>query len=329
MSKLLRWGIVGCGDIANKAVAPAIIAHPACRLAAVCSGSRARAEEFAASHQAEQAFDDFDRFLACGLDCVYVASRVFQHEEQTRRALEAGRHVLCEKPMAMNATECERMLDAEAKAGRKLGVAYYRRLYPAWRRAVEAARAGEIGGLVAARFLLTSFWGLSPENPKYWRVKKSLSGGGPFADIGTHRLDLLVELAGAPLSVAAFLDCREHAWDVEDTGAAAMRLPGQAHATAVVSGCAGARHDDFDIVGTEGAIFLPGLKETVIFEASGRKATENHPLPPNSHYPLLDDFVQAVLTGARPVCPGEEGAKTTRVLDAIYRSAARGTVETV
>ena len=321
MSRKLRWGIVGCGDITEKRVAPAIKAHPECELAALCSGSLARAQELAESHGVDRAFDDLDAFLREDLDCVYVASRVFQHAEQAMAALRSGRHVLCEKPMALNTRECEAMLTAEAAAPGKLGVAYYHRFYPSWLRAKELAASGALGDVVAVRIMLSSFWRISPDDPKYWRVRRALSGGGPLVDIGTHRLDMLVDLLDEPEQVCAFMATRHHEWDVEDSCVIAMRMRNSVHAEAAVFGDVSMRRDEFEVLGTKGSVLLRPLGECIEVHRGGDCTAEELPLPENVHYPLVADFVRAVVENGLPACPGSEGIKTTRIVDAAIQSA--------
>ena len=324
MSKPLRWGIVGCGAITENRVAPAINAHPQSKLVAFCSGARGRAEDYARRHGAERGTDDLAAFVRSDLDCVYVASKVCQHAEQTLAALEAGKHVLCEKPMAMNAAECRRMIEAAAAAGRKLGVAYYRRFYPVWVRAKELAASGALGEIAAVRIAHGSFWDLRSDDPRPWRVVRKLSGGGPLADVGSHRLDLLVDLLGLPKTVSALADCRRHDWDVEDAAALLMGMDGGAFATAQVLGDMRPPCDEFDIYGTEGSVSAPGLRVRIQIQADGKTWREDRPPHDNVHYPLIHDFVQAALADQAPRCDGEEGAKTTRIMDAAYASARDG-----
>ena len=327
MSDKMRWGIVGCGDITNKRVAPALNDHPECEVVAFCSSSMERARDFAERHGARTAYDDLDAFLREDLDCVYVASRVFQHAEQTIRCLDADKHVLCEKPLAMNAGECDAMLAAEERSGRRLGCAYYRRYYPAWERAKEIAKSGALGDLVVVRIMLSSFWEIDPEDPKYWRVRRKYSGGGPLADIGSHRLDLLVDLLDTPAQVGAFMETRHHEdWDVEDCCILAMRMRGGVQAEAGIFGNVAERRDEFEVYGTRGAVLLPGLGTEVKTFIEGNGRSESLPLHKNVHYPLIEDFVRYVQTGRAMRSTGREGAKTTRVIDAAVRSAESSTI---
>ncbi|HEX2491865.1 MAG TPA: Gfo/Idh/MocA family oxidoreductase, partial [Blastocatellia bacterium] len=131
----LRWGLIGCGDISRKRVAPALQDIPDCEFIAV---SRARvdlAEAFVNEFGAKRWYGDWRELIANDeIDAVYIATPVYLHAEQTLAAAEAGKHVLCEKPMAMNPDECEQMIAACRFEGVTLGVAYYRRFYPVIRR---------------------------------------------------------------------------------------------------------------------------------------------------------------------------------------------------
>ena len=114
----IGWGIVGCGDIANKAVAPAINAQPDSRLVAFFSNTPERAEEMRAAHGAARAYSDLGDILADDeIQAIYVSSPVHRHAPETIAAAEAGKHVLCEKPMALDVAEAERMIAACDAAG--------------------------------------------------------------------------------------------------------------------------------------------------------------------------------------------------------------------
>jgi predicted dehydrogenase len=123
--KVLGWGIVGAGDIVRKRVAPAIVDLPNCELTAIVRADAARAEEFAREFGARRWYSTADEmFVDPEIDAVYVATPVYLHAPQTIAAAEAGKHVLCEKPMAMNSDECDSMIAACEANGVKLGIAY-------------------------------------------------------------------------------------------------------------------------------------------------------------------------------------------------------------
>src|SRR4030095_14623612 len=127
----LRWGLIGCGDIARKRVAPALSESPRSELVAVSRANRDLLDEFADAFRVPNRFADWRELAASDdIDAVYIATPVNLHAVQTIAAAESGKHVLCEKPMAMNVAECDRMMAACQAINVKLGIAYYRHFYP-------------------------------------------------------------------------------------------------------------------------------------------------------------------------------------------------------
>ena len=150
-SRPVRWGLIGCGDISEKRVAPALRDAPGSALVAVARAQADKAADFAARHGASRSYADWrDLVRDEGLDAVYVATPVRLHAEQAVAAAEAGKHVLCEKPMALDPASCERMIAAARAHDVRLGVAYYRHHYPVVRRLRGLIDSGEIGGPVLA-----------------------------------------------------------------------------------------------------------------------------------------------------------------------------------
>lgn len=154
---VLKWGLIGAGDIVRKRVAPALIDLPNCDLVAVSRGRAELAEAFAAAFGVKRWYADWREMLVDdGIDAVYVATPVYLHAEQTIAAADAGKHVLCEKPMAMDTAECDRMIAVCRANNIKLGVAYYRRFYPVLERVWQILASGEIGNAVFAQITLSN-----------------------------------------------------------------------------------------------------------------------------------------------------------------------------
>src|SRR5258705_8008831 len=150
-SKIIRWGLIGCGDIAGKRVAPAMRNSPVCELVAVSRAQSKLAEEFAKEFGARRWYADWRDLLQDEeVDAVYIATPVHLHAEQTIAGAEAGKHVLCEKPMALSVVECDLMLAACESNNVKLGIAYYRHFYPVVKRVKDVIVSGEIGGPIVA-----------------------------------------------------------------------------------------------------------------------------------------------------------------------------------
>ena len=141
----IRWGIIGCGDVARKRVAGAIQSDPNSELVAVCRRDEAKLRAFADEFEVSVATTSADEVIAsAAVDAVYIATPVNLHCPQAIAAAAAGKHVLVEKPMAMSTVDCDAMIAACAKADVRLGVAFYRPFYPIIHRMQELIQSGEI-----------------------------------------------------------------------------------------------------------------------------------------------------------------------------------------
>jgi len=317
---LFRWGLIGAGDIAGRRVAPAMRDSPASRLVAV---SRARAElapAFATEFGAERWHARWQDLVGDrGIDGVYVATTVDVHAEQTIAAAEAGKHVLCEKPMAMTAAECDRMIAACRASGVTLGVAYYRRFYPAVQRVKALVAAGAIGAPVIAQMNAFEWFDPGADHPRRWLLDRARAGGGPMMDFGCHRLEVLVNLFGRVRSTAALTANVVFRREVEDTAAVILQFESGPCATVTVTHAAGDRQDTLDVFGTQGSIRCDNLNAgrlRIVTEAGER--VEMHPPAANVHLPLVEDFVEAVAARRAPAVDGTIGRDIAAIEDQIY-----------
>jgi len=318
--KKLRWGLIGCGDISRKRVAPALNAMPECELVAV---NRARAElaaDFAAEFGARRWHRDWRDLLADDeIDAVYVATPVSLHAEQTVAAAEAGKHVLCEKPMAQDVAECDRMIDACRAHGVALGIAYYRHFYPVIQRAKELIASGGIGRPVIAGINAFERFNPAPGDDRYWLLRKAQAGGGPMMDFGCHRIEVLINLLGPIIEVRSLMGRALYEREVEDTALALFSFSGGAHGSLAVTHAAFESRDTLEIFCSNGSIHIPALNrgEMRIRTADGEKVEQ---LPPhgNIHQPLIEDFVAAIIEGRDPVVDGMKGREVQRLLELMY-----------
>ena len=263
--RTVRWGLVGCGDIARKRVAGALRDAPNSELTAVSRAQAELAEGFAREFGASKHYADWHELVGDPeIDAVYIATPVDVHTEQAIAAAEAGKHVLCEKPLAMTVAECDRVIDACAKAGVKLGVAYYRRFYPVLRRIGEVLRSGEIGVVVMAQINAFETFNPEPGEPRHWLIEKKRAGGGPMMDYGCHRIEVLTNLLGPIRDVQAFTDQIRLQRDVEDTSGTFFKFEGGARAMLVVTHAAFESQDTLDLYGSDGSIHIPVLNEGVL-----------------------------------------------------------------
>lgn len=316
----LRWGLIGCGDISRKRVAPALLDIPECELIAV---SRARvdlAEAFANEFGAKRWYGDWRELIADDeIDAVYIATPVYLHAEQTVAAAEAGKNVLCEKPMAMNPGECEQMIAVCEFEGVALGVAYYRRFYPAIRRIKEIIASGETGKPVIAQINAFERFNPSPGGDRYWLLEKSKSGGGPMMDFGCHRLEILLNLFGPIERTAAVIGRALFDREVEDACIAGFEFENGMQASLAVTHAAFESQDTLDIYCSAGSIHTTSLNrgEIRIVTAAGERI-ESHAPHANLHQPLIEDFTRAALDGREPEVGGDVGRAVAMIEEEIY-----------
>ncbi len=318
----LQWGLIGCGDIARRRVAPALRDAPGSSLFAVARAQFELAEDFAREFGASKTYMDWRELVADpGVDAVYVATPVDLHAEQSIAAAEAGKHVLCEKPMALSLAGCDRMIAACRTNGVKLGIAYYRRFYPVIERMRALLKQGEIGQVVLAQMNAFEHFNPQPGEPRFWLVEKARAGGGPMMDFGCHRLEVFVNLFGPVEVTAAFVDPIFYKRDVEDTAGAFFRLDGGARGVLLVTHATPLPLDTVDIWGSEGSLHVGNLNQgdLLVKTASGERQ-EQHPPHRNLHQPLVEDFVRAITEDREPAVNGEVGRDVSRLLDRIYRS---------
>jgi predicted dehydrogenase len=303
---MLNWLVIGIGDITRKRVLPAALAEPRSRLYAVLTRDPRKAEEYPGAHM----FTELGEALGdSAIDAVYVASPVALHAQQTIASLRAGKHVLCEKPVALDLAQAETMAAAARESGRLLGIAYYRRLYPKLMRAKQLMDEGAIGKplLVEANY---HGWLESPE--RGWLKDPALAGGGPLYDVGSHRIDACNYLFGKPVRATGLLSNALHELAVEDSATTLIEYAGGVHAVVDVRWNSRIPRDQFRIVGVEGEINLdplngPALKLTL---PSGEVREEALPAHANVHYPAVENFVGAVLDGTPLACPIDQAIWT-------------------
>ena len=320
----LKWGLIGAGDIARKRIAPALRDLPDCELTAVSRRRAELAEEFAAEFGVRKWFPDWRDLIADKeIEAVYIATPVYLHCEQTIAAAKAGKHVLCEKPLAMNTRECSEMIEVCRVNNVKLGVAYYRHFYPVIERIKQIIESGEIGKVVVAQMNAFEFFDPLTDNPRRWLLEKSKSGGGPMMDFGCHRLEVLTNLFGQVERIESLVANVLFEREVEDTATAIMQFDNKICANLTVTHAAIEARDTLDIFGSKGSIYVAVLNKGELKIKTGNgERIENHPPHQNVHQPLIAEFTEAVLNDRDPLLNGEIGKIVAQIVENIY---AKGT----
>jgi 1,5-anhydro-D-fructose reductase (1,5-anhydro-D-mannitol-forming) len=322
-SGMLNWIVVGIGDIAIRRVIPGIQAEPRSRLYGVVTRDPAKAARL---HT--RVWSSLDEALADPIargdaeneaQAVYIATPVFLHEPQAIQSFRAGRHVLCEKPLAMNFAEARLMLQASKDAGKTFGVAYYRRFYPKVQRAKQLLAAGAIGKPVLAELTCHS-WLDGTESERNWLIDPAKAGGGPLYDIASHRIDVLNYLFGQPLRVSGHLSNAVHHYAVEDNATVMIDYANGVRGIVDVRWHSKVRRDECRIRGTDGEMELSPLNGPELTYPGGKEQLAAHD---NLHYPMMENFVNAVLDKAPLISSGESAIWTDWVTEQVMLQAQR------
>ncbi len=293
---MLNWIVIGIGDITIRRVIPAVLAEPRCNLYGLVTRDAAKAAPYNT-----RSWPSLDEALKDpAIDAVYVGTPVFLHAPQTIQALRAGKHVLCEKPMAMNEPEARLMVDAARESGKVFGVAYYRRCYPKVQRAKELIAQGVIGKPVFAE--LTNHMWFDGTGHRGWLFDPAKAGGGPLFDIASHRIDVLNFLFGPPQKVAAQLSNAVHHYAVEDNATVMIEYPEDVRGVVDVRWNSKINRDECRIRGTDGEMEMSPLNGPDLIYPGGR---ESLPVHANVHLPTLSNFVDAVEGKGELLASGE------------------------
>lgn len=293
---LHNWIVVGIGDITRRRVIPAIQAEPRSRLYGLITRDPAKAAPYNTRIWAtlEEALTDPN------VDAVYVGTPVFLHAPQAIQSLRTGKHVLCEKPMAMNEAEAKRMVQAAEANGKIFGAAYYRRCYPKLQRAKQLLEQGVIGKPVFAE--LTNHMWFDGSGGRGWLFDPAKAGGGPLFDVASHRIDVLNFLFGQPLRVSGQLSNVVHHYAVEDNATVVIEYESGVRGIVDVRWHSHVARDECRIRGTDGEIEMSPLNGPEIVYPGGRESLPAHS---NLHYPIIENFVDAVEGKAPFIASGQ------------------------
>ena len=286
---MLNWIVIGIGDITVRRVIPAILAEPRSRLFGLVTRDTAKAARYNVRAWASLDAALADPGVQEQVHAIYVGTPVFLHAPQTMQSLRAGKHVLCEKPMAMNAPEARQMVRTAEECGKLFGVAYYRRFYPKVLRAKELIAAGVIGQPVFAE--LTNHMWFDGTGERGWLFDPTKAGGGPLFDIASHRIDVLNFLFGQPLRATGQLSNAVQHYAVEDNATALIEYANGVRGVVDVRWHSKVKRDECRIRGTEGEMEMSPLNGPDLVYPGGR---ESLPVHDNVHLPLLENFVDAV-----------------------------------
>lgn len=327
MTQKIRWGVLGVSKFAREKVIPAMRGCQHAEIAAIASRDGGRAREAAERLGIPIAYGSYEELLADpGIGVIYNPLPNHLHVPWSIRAAEAGKHVLCEKPVAMNAAECALLLEARGRCGVVIAEAFMVAVHPQWLRAREITQSGEIG---AVRSIITAFSYFNRDAANVRNVPEY--GGGALMDIGCYAIFTSRFILGEePESVQASIR-NDAEFQVDILTSGILRFPS---ADSIFT--CGARHSYYQrsqIIGEQGRIEIeipfnapPGKPSRIFVEAGGALRTEE--FPACNQYTIQGDlFSLAVRHGGAPPVPLESSLANMAAIDALFRSAASGRAE--
>ncbi len=327
----MRWGLVGASTIAEQHMIDALRAAGQ-EVAAVVSSTQARAEEFAGRHGISGAGDSLPAVLKDdGIGAIYISSTNEKHHLQAQASIAAGKHVLCEKPLAMAVSEAAGMVREAEVAGVVFATNHHLRCSGSHRAIRDLIRQGRIGRVLSLRLFHAVHL---PPNLQGWRIKDAAAGGGVISDITVHDADVARFLLGEdPVTVVAEMGASGLGQGVEDSAMSVWIMPSGAMVQSHESFTHPFAGSGLEVHGTDGSIFAQGVmtQEPVgqvdLVTAQGREAV---PYPAHNLYRQgVQDFLDAVAGQGQPAATGWDGVASLAVALAVRDAARTGSRQIV
>jgi predicted dehydrogenase len=323
----LGFALVGLGSLSTNQIAPALQKTKHCRLAGIVTGTPAKAEAWQAKYNIPAKniynYDTMGRMNDNpDIDVVYVVTPNALHGAHTLKAAEAGKHVLCEKPMEVSARKCGEMIEACKKAKVQLAIGYRCQFEPHNLECMRLAREKPFGGLK----IIEAGFGFRIGDPKQWRLQRDLAGGGALMDVGIYALQATRYLTGEEPAVLSALETKTDPVkfkEVDETITWQMKFP-----SGVIAYCS----TSYNVNGINRYTAYAdngwfGLDPAYSYSGIRGRRSDNQPLSFDQidHFAAeMDDFAQCVLNNKPTRVPGEEGLRDLKILTAIYESIRKG-----
>lgn len=339
MGEFVKYGLIGVGvgaEFATKGL-KLIEDKNIAKIVAVTSAHEHRVKAFAEKYGIEKWFTDYRKMLREDIDAVIISTPHYLHFPMTIDALEAGKHVLVDKPMAINLNQVDEMIRRAEKYGLKLGVIFQSRFDERVRKIKNAVDSGEFGKIIMGEAVVEWFRTQEYYDKSVWRGRWSTEGGGALINQAIHTIDLLVWIMGEVDELWALTNTIGHNIEVEDLAVAMIKFKNGAFgviqgSTAIYPGLP----TRLEIHGLKGTAILEG-EVLKLFAVEGKESyseTEEkkglkswarpEAVPPINHSRVIEDFTRAILEDRKPFIDGYEGRRSLEVIRAIYKSGLTG-----
>jgi len=318
---MIRWGIIGCGDVTEVKSGPAFNKVQGSRLVAVMRRNAVKAADYARRHGVDRWYSDADRLINDPeVNAIYVATPPLQHEEYTIAALRAGKPVYVEKPMAISAAAAARMVQVARETGVKLSVAHYRRAQPLFLKIKSLIEEGAIGipRMVQLQCLQPHKDNLIARTEDPWRYNPHISGGGLFYDLAPHQLDLMLYFFGAPQSVWGCSYNAAGLYPASDTTVGQALFPGPLAFAGSWCFTLPEKCDQCEIIGTEGTLKFSifNHQPLVLKKGEAEQQFSFDPLP-HVQQPMIQKVVDYFLDRGENPCSAGDGVTVMQMIEAM------------
>ena len=316
----IKWGMVGCGDVAELKSGPAFQKTESSELLAVMRRNRDKAKDFAHRHGVPIWSDNAGDLLEnSDINAIYIATPPATHLEYALKALDAGKHVYLEKPMTLTSMEANRIVEVVENSHAKLTVAHYRRKLPAFVKVKELLEEGAIGKVIFAdiQILQPKKSNIIADTDENWRLTPEISGGGYFYDIAPHQIDLMYHYFGAFNKIEGFSTSKDNEGLVEDTVNGIIRFQNGIQFRGIWNFIAseGDTKDECVIYGEKGRISFSFYGESAaLFGAHGDQVF-NFKNPKHIQQPMIAAVVDYFLGAADNPCSAREGFLIMQALE--------------
>ena len=320
---VVKWGIIGCGDVTELKSGPAFSKSEHSELVAVMRRNGELAKDYAKRHNVPQWHTDADQLINDPeIDAIYVATPPASHATYAIKAMQAGKPVYVEKPMANTIEACEMMNKVSQETNMPLFVAYYRRTLPGFLKVKELIDSNAIGKPLVVNIRLFREAFANEKDGSSWRINPDTAGGGIFYDLASHQLDFLDFLFGPIKDVAGHASNMAKYYTAEDTVSCTFTfangvIGSGSWSFVTAKACA---EDTMEIIGTEGKILFAGFNTQPI-QLITDKGTEEFPYrnPENIQFNMIEEINNAILNNTAAVSTGESAIRTNRILEKITR----------
>lgn len=323
----LKWGIAGCGNFAENYFLPALQLVQRSKLVSVYSHELSRAKSIASKFGTMNAFDDFNSFLASGIDAVYVSSVNADHYWQVIESAKAHKNILCERPMALDSKQAEEMINVCKENNVVLMVDHLHRFHPHVQKAKELIEKQMLGKIVS----ISASYNIDLAPDHNFRFKKELSGGGVLRDLGSQMIDMLRYFGGSITEVKAFMDNVVYKSDVEDFSSAIVKFEKNGYGQFNISYNTKKAFNRIEILGYNGSIAIEnflGKKSTstkliIDLQGEARKVFRKR----SNRMVLMIRSVQKTFSKKNPpVVTGEDDLINLRIIEQIEKQCRYGKI---